>query len=84
VSLYGEPAFFSLEFDLMCISKVPNEPTLQFSVILAMDGNDSQRRLARNHSDQEEFLSMMFLSKEFVDKFKDEVKRKPVSINNVI
>jgi hypothetical protein len=51
---------------------------MHYSMILAMDGNESQRRNASNATDPRRFDSELYLSEEYVDTFKDEVKRKKV------
>jgi Kyakuja-Dileera-Zisupton transposase len=51
---------------------------MHYSMILAMDGNESQRRNASNATDPRRFNSELYLSEGYVDTFKDEVKRKKV------
>jgi Kyakuja-Dileera-Zisupton transposase len=51
---------------------------MRYSMIFAMDGNESQRRNASNVTDPRQFDSELYLSEEYVDMFKDEVKRKRV------
>lgn len=51
---------------------------MRYSMILAMDGNESQRRNASNASDPRRFDSNLYLSETYVDQFKDEVKPRQV------
>lgn len=59
-----------------CNYKLEGEPRLPASRILAMDGNNSLKRVAgAGVADDRVFSSDYFLSREEVDQFKDEVKR---------
>lgn len=58
--------------------QVKDEPVLQYSIILAMDGNESQRRNASNATDPRRFNSNFYLTQEYVDQFKDEAKSRKV------
>ena len=58
--------------------KLAGEAELNPSVMGALDGNNSLKRFVRDdrRSDTLVFESDYFLSQEYVDRFKDEVKRK--------
>ncbi|KZT26423.1 hypothetical protein NEOLEDRAFT_1198259 [Neolentinus lepideus HHB14362 ss-1] len=58
-----------------CNYKLKDEPHLSPSCLLAMDGNNSLKRLKNTGlADDRSFHSSYFLTREQVDKFKDEVK----------
>lgn len=61
-----------------------NEPTLSPTRLLAIDGNNSAKRVASAASaDQRVFQSSYFRAREDVDRFKDKVKRKvPAVVTN--
>ena len=61
------------------VAEMPDEPPLKYSIILAMDGNESQRRNGSNNSDPRRFDSTLYLSPEEVDAFANEVKHRKVS-----
>ncbi|KAL6308620.1 hypothetical protein BKA93DRAFT_815267 [Sparassis latifolia] len=71
-----------------CNLKLDGEPTLFPARLLAMDGNNSAKRVANaGTADDRNFTSNYFLSRGQVDHFKDEVKQrktkaKPVSEQN--
>lgn len=52
----------------------------------AMDGNNSLKRFIRNdrHSDNMTFSSDYFLSQDYVDRFKDEVKHRVQKDNSQV
>lgn len=49
---------------------------MRFSMILAMDGNESQRRNGSNHADQREFSSELYIPSTEVDSYAHEVNRR--------
>ena len=58
-----------------CNYKLQDKPELFLTHLLAMDGNNSAKRLlSAGRADDREFDSDYFLSREEVDVFKDEVK----------
>ncbi|OCH89491.1 hypothetical protein OBBRIDRAFT_732569 [Obba rivulosa] len=60
-----------------CNLKLDGEENLRPERLLAMDGNNSAKRIARaGTEDERTFHSDYFLSREEVDRFKDEVKRR--------
>ncbi|PSS29557.1 hypothetical protein PHLCEN_2v2956 [Hermanssonia centrifuga] len=60
-----------------CNYKLEDEPELNPSQLLAMDGNNSAKRvMSAGVEDTARFDSDYFLSREQVDRFKDEVKRR--------
>ncbi|TFY75440.1 hypothetical protein EWM64_g8573 [Hericium alpestre] len=61
-----------------CDYKLQNEPKLSPAKLMAMDGNNSAKRIRNaGREDERVFDSSYFLSREQVNKFKDEVKHKP-------
>ncbi|THG96932.1 hypothetical protein EW026_g4986 [Hermanssonia centrifuga] len=60
-----------------CNYKLEDEPELTPSQLLAMDGNNSAKRvMSTGTEDTASFDSSYFLSREYVDRFKDKVKRR--------
>jgi hypothetical protein len=53
---------------------VPGEEQLKFSVILAMDGNESQRRSVRHGADPRRYNSSLYISEDVVETFANETK----------
>jgi hypothetical protein len=68
-----------------CFYKLEDEPDLEFSYLFSVDGNNSLKRMgAAMHNlterlDSRTFLSDRWLTAKEVNRFADEVKRKPVS-----
>lgn len=69
-----------------CFYKLKDEPFLEYSSFLSMDGNNSLRRVEASihgfdaRQDSRRILSDRWLTPEQVDKFKDEVASRNVSI----
>ena len=67
-----------------CFYMLDGEPNLKFSCLLSMDGNNSLKRLGSHVRDCQERLDSRFLDSdrwlthEAIDRFKDEVKQRPV------
>jgi hypothetical protein len=72
-----------------CFYKLENEPELEFSSFVSIDGNNSLKRLGTSvrgrleRVDTRNPLSDRWLTSEEVDAFKDEVKGRPVSGCNI-
>jgi hypothetical protein len=68
-----------------CFYKLKDEPTLRFSFLSTMDGNNSLKRLGedlrkvKERTDSRVIKSDRWLSPEYVDRFKDEVKHRSAS-----
>ncbi|KAH9849711.1 hypothetical protein C2E23DRAFT_736739 [Lenzites betulinus] len=61
-----------------CHIQLEGEPALHPARLVAMDGNNSAKRVASaGAQDKRIFKSSYFLSREVVDQFKDEVKKRP-------
>ncbi|KAF8507268.1 hypothetical protein JB92DRAFT_2793630 [Gautieria morchelliformis] len=62
-----------------CCHKLNGETELQPSMLLALDGNNSLKRLARSGRQDinKPFLSDYYLTVDQVDQFKDEVRKRP-------
>jgi hypothetical protein len=55
--------------------KANDEPTLSPSMIVSIDGNESQRRDASSKTDDRIFHSQFYVNEDYVDQFSNEVNR---------
>jgi Kyakuja-Dileera-Zisupton transposase len=78
MSIQGALLNFSISYSTDCHLQLAGEPELNPAIMGALDGNNSLKRFIRQgrQSDPLEFKSDYFLSQEYVNQFKDEVKRK--------
>jgi hypothetical protein len=66
--------FFSAKI-LIDAFKADDEPALFPSMIVSIDGNESQRRDASSKTDNRIFHSHFYINEEYVDRFSNEVNR---------
>ncbi|KAF9472022.1 hypothetical protein BDN70DRAFT_909241 [Pholiota conissans] len=71
-----------------CLYRVENEPSMKFSMLISMDGNnslklvDSTFKAGTTRDDDRVLPSFRWVSAEEVDQFKDEVKRSHIGPDN--